>query len=602
MSIFSQTLSLLNRAERRRGLLVLLMIMGMALLETVGIASVMPFLAVLGNPDLVQSNPILRAVHDYAQRFGVSNTDDFLVLLGISSFALIILSAVYRTFTQYAMNRFIEMRQHSLGVRLLEQYLRQPYEFYLNRHSGELAKNVLSEVSQLIIYVLRPGYNIMAYGLVIIAVVILLVLANPWMALLIASVLGGLYMLVYSLLRGKMKRLGDTRFQSNTKRYNVANEVFGEIKVLKLLGREYPFLQRFQVQSQQLAASQALYQTLSTVPNYLIEAFIFGTMLLFTIVLLSMSGGLNSGALGEVLPVLGLYAFGAYRLKPSVSQIYYAVIALKYGQTIVDHLYRDLQDTSSSQQLLKHQPSPLAINDSIQLENITYVYPESSKAILRGINLTIPKGSFTGIVGSTGAGKTTLVDVFLGLLRPSSGKLLVDGKFINETILPSWQQSIGYVPQEIVLNDATVAENIALGIPPRQVDREQIVRCAKMAQLDEFITHDLPEGYDTLVGERGVRLSGGQRQRVGIARALYHEPEVLVFDEATSALDALTEQAVMESIDALSHQKTVILIAHRLGTVKRCDQIVLLEQGRIKAKGTFEELKVMDDQFRAMIG
>ena len=602
MTILSQTLSLLTPAERRRGYVVLVMIMGMALLESIGIASIMPFLAVLGNPGLVQSNPVLKTLYGFSERFGVLDVDSFLVVLGFASFVLIVFSALYRTFTQYATNRFVEMRQQSLGVRLLEKYLRQPYEFFLNRNSSELSKNVLSEVNQLIVYVLRPGYNILSYGLVVIAVVALLVLTNPWMALLIACVLGGAYLLVFLGLRGKLAVLGDKRFKANTRRYTVANEVFGEIKVLKLLGREISFLKRFQKESIELAASQSLYQTLAVVPNYLIEALVFGTMLLFTVVLLSSSGGVNSGALGEVLPVLGLYAFGAYRLKPALAQIYHGFIALKYGQTIVDNLHNDLAVTPSGKALAKVVPPALGLKRSIVLKNISYVYPGGEKPVLEDINLTISRGSFTGIVGSTGAGKTTLVDVFLGLLRPTTGRMIVDGIPIDDQKLSTWQQMLGYVPQDIVLNDASIADNIALGIPKENIDREQVIRCAKMAQLHDFIVAELPSGYDTIVGERGVRLSGGQRQRVGIARALYHEPEVLVFDEATSALDSVTERAVMDSIDALSHKKTVILIAHRLGTVRNCDQIVLLGQGKIKSIGSFEELQMMDEQFRAMIG
>ena len=301
---------------------MLLLVMGMALLESVGIASVMPFLAVLGNPDMIESNPILAVLYAGSQRFGVEDAEGFLKVLGIGAFAVIVLSAIYRTGTHYAMNRFIEMRRHSLGIRLLQLYLKQPYEFFLNRHSSDLSKAILSEVDQLIAYVIRPVYNLFAYGLVLIAVVILLVAVHPLMAVLVAGVLGAAYTGIFAVLRKKLTQLGVVRLESNKARFNTASEVFGGIKDLKLLGREDTYVSRFSGPSQKLAETTAVHATLNTAPNFEIEAIIFGALLLFSVILLDRSGGLGSQALGELLPVLGLYAFGAYLMKPATQQIY----------------------------------------------------------------------------------------------------------------------------------------------------------------------------------------------------------------------------------------------------------------------------------------
>jgi len=284
-----------------------------------------------------------------------------------------------------------------------------------------------------------------------------------------------------------------------------------------------------------------------------------------------------------------------------VHNIYQGFASLRYGQAAVDSLYADLHPADNTPaQLPKTAPAPLKAKHSISLDHLSYAYPKATKPALIDLNLEIPVGSAVGLVGSTGAGKTTLVDVVLGLLRPTQGTITVDSVPVTEEQLRAWQQSLGYVPQEIFLTDTTIAENIALGIPKDQIDYDQVERCARMAQVHDFIVQELPAQYQTLVGERGVRLSGGQRQRIGIARALYHNPEVLVFDEATSALDTVTEQAVMDAIDALAHQKTIILIAHRLSTVKNCDQIVLLEGGGIKAKGTYSELTENNLEFKLM--
>lgn len=601
MNTLQKSIKLLTANERRQGLYVLVLVIGMALLETAGVASVMPFLAVLGAPEMIKTNPALNSLFRGSQIFGVNTPDQFLIFLGVSAFVLILVSAIYRTVTQYFMNRFIEMRRHSIGMRLLESYLRQPYEYFLNRHSGDMSKTILSEVDQLVHNVIRPAYNMLAYSIVLIAITILLVLINPTLALVTAGVLGGLYALFYLVLSSKLRDQGSILVASNKERFMAAAEVFGGIKDIKLMGRERGYLKRFQFPSESYAATLATNQTLNQVPYYLIEAIAFGGIILISIFMLT-GDEKDNGALGGILPILGLYAFAAYRIKPAVQNIFQGFTGLRFGRATVDNLYADIHQNNSPEQLPMRVPTKLKAERSIALEHLSYTYPNAIKPALKDLNIIIPVGSSLGIVGSTGAGKTTFVDVILGLLRPELGFITVDGKPVSENNLRDWQQSLGYVPQDIFLTDSTVAENIALGIPMHEIDIEQVKHCASMAQVSDFISNELPDQYETLVGERGVRLSGGQRQRIGIARALYHNPEVLVFDEATSALDSVTEKAVMEAIEALAEQKTIILIAHRLSTVRNCNQILLLDQGAIKAKGTFEELSNGSDEFRAMAG
>lgn len=574
-----QILFLLTPKEKRRGVIVLVMVTIMAALETAGVASVIPFLSVLGNPDVVHTNPMLASFFD-AGNF--QSVDDFLLALGGIAFALILFSALFRTLTHYTMNRFIEMRRHSIAERLLETYLRQPYAFFLDRHSSDMAKTILSEVDQLVLYVFRPGVQMVAYGVVAIAIVILLVVVDPIVATGVAMVVGGAYALIFLFLRGLLSRIGSDRARANQERFTAAAEALGGIKDIKLLGREHAYLMRFRVPSIRQARHIATTQTLSQIPKFIIEAVGLGGIIALTLVLLATQGGTTGGALGTVLPMLGLYAFAGFRLLPAAQHIYNGVARLRFGRAAVDGVYRDLRQRSALAEIRQEPPRSLTPKRSITLQGVSYTYPNAPAAALKEIDVTIPVGTSVGLVGKTGAGKTTLVDVILGLLRPTEGAITVDGQPVTNANLRAWQKSLGYVPQEIFLTDSTVAENIALGVSPELINYRQVVQCAQMAQVHNFIIEELPNQYESLVGERGVRLSGGQRQRIGIARALYHDPSVLVLDEATSALDIVTEQAVMESIELLSRKKTVILIAHRQSTVKGCDQIVLLDNGQAK--------------------
>ncbi len=574
--------------------------MGMAILETASVASIMPFLAVLGNPQMLENNAVLKVIYTHTQGLGVSTPDDFLIVLGVGVFVLIVVSAAYRIFTQYVMNRFIEMRRHSISARILETYLRQPYEFFLDRNSGEMSKTILSEVDQVIANVFRPAYNMMGFSLVVVCLTVLMIVVDPLLAFLAAGLIGGLYVLIFAGIKRRLLHLGEALVSSNKERFMAAGEALGGIKDIKLLGREDSYLCRFKGYSKQFSSIIASQITLNQVPKYAIEALAFGGIIVIILVLMVTEGGISSAALGQILPIVGLYAFAAYRLQPAIQAMFQGFASLRYGQKAVDNLYADMHPDNSPKPFPEQAPKALKAKRLIALKHLSYTYPKATKPTLIDLNLEIPVGSSVGLVGSTGAGKTTVVDVILGLLRPTKGAITVDGNPVTDEQLRAWQQSLGYVPQDIFLTDTSVAENIALGMPKIQIDQEQVERCARMAQVHEFITNELPNQYETLVGERGVRLSGGQRQRIGIARALYHNPEVLVFDEATSALDTVTERAVMEAIDALAHQKTIILIAHRLSTVKNCDQIVMLEKGQIKAKGKFDELAQVDQQFREM--
>ena len=587
-------LELLSPSERKQAGLLLGMILIMALLDTLGVASIMPFMAVLANPEQLETSSILKASYKFASDYlGIDTSQQFLLLLGTLVFALLVVSLAFKALTTYAQLRFTLMREYSIGKRLVEGYLHQPYSWFLNRHSADLGKTILSEVSTVIFNAVYPMMLLVAQGAVATALLTLLILIDPKLALIAGLTLASAYALIFNATRGLLSRMGTERVTANQARFTAVSEAFGASKEVKVGGLEQVYIRRFSDPAQTYARHQATAQVISQLPRFALEAIAFGGMLLVTLYLLAQGGSLSSA-----LPVVALYAFAGYRLMPALQQVYGSVTQLRFAGPALDAIHADLM----SLRPVNADPDQdaVALKRAITLNQIQYRYPDAPQPALRNLSLTIPIKTTVGLVGATGSGKTTTVDLILGLLEAQQGTLEVDDQAITERNRRSWQRAIGYVPQQIYLADNTVAANIAFGIQEKDIDQESVERAAKIANLHEFVTNELPQQYQTTVGERGVRLSGGQRQRIGIARALYHNPKVLILDEATSALDNLTEQAVMEAVQKLGHKITIILIAHRLSTVKACDTIFFLEKGELKAQGRYEELKQENEKFSKM--
>ncbi|MEO8000438.1 MAG: ABC transporter ATP-binding protein [Arenimonas sp.] len=587
-------IDLLTPQERRRCLLLLVMILVMAFIDMLGIASIMPFMAVLTNPGIVHSNQYLYAMYQYLD---FSNENEFLSFLGMTVFFMLVGSIAFKALTTYALLRFTHMRNYSLSKRLVAGYLQQPYDWFLNRNSSDLGKTILSEVDEVIVGALVPTMQVIAQGAVVIGVLILLVVVNPLLTLAVAAVLGTAYVLLYWVLRSYLNRIGNERVEANRDRYQIVQEIFGGIKEVKVSGLEGVMLKYYEDPAMRFARQVSASKISSQIPRFALEALVFGGMLLMMLYLMSKPGGLQ-----EALPVLAVYAFAGYRLMPALQNVYQQLTTLRFSGPALDALHADITSLKSDNSGVFHSSKiePLGLAKCLALEQITYQYPGAERASVKSMDMKIDAFTTVGFVGTTGSGKTTTVDLILGLLQPQNGKLTADGKIISKENLRAWQRSIGYVPQHIYLADASVSANIAFGVPSQNVDIEAVIRAAKTACLHDFVTQDMPAGYDTMVGERGVRLSGGQRQRIGLARALYHDPDILILDEATSALDNLTEQAVMEAVNNLGHRKTIILVAHRLSTVKECDRIFMLEYGEIIGSGRFEELLENNESFRAM--
>jgi ABC-type multidrug transport system fused ATPase/permease subunit len=590
MQTFKKILFLLNVYERKRAGLLIVLILIMAFLDMIGVASILPFMYVLTNPSFVETNFILNYIFQFSNIFGVENNQQFLFFLGILLYILLVVSLTFKAFTVYVQARFAEMIQYSIGKRLVEGYLHQSYSWFLSRHSVDLGKTILSDVGQVTGGAIRPLIDLISKTAVAVTLVALLAIVDLKLTLIICFLIGSFYGIFFYFIRKYLNRIGKESLKNNELRFMIVNEAFSAAKEVKVGGLEQIYIKLFSNYAKVFSRNQSSSQAVALLPRFILEVIIFGGILVMIFYLTSQTSNFNNA-----IPTISLYVFAGYRLMPALQQIYSSFTSLAFAGPSVDKLTEDLKSLKSLNS--NQNQSTLSFNKSIVLKNIHYNYPNASRTTLKDINLSIPANSSTGFVGPTGSGKTTIVDIILGLLEPQKGTLEVDGKIITQQNSRSWQRSIGYVPQQIFLSDDTVAANIAFGLETKDINQEAVVKAAKISNLHNFVTEELPKKYQTTIGERGVRLSGGQRQRIGIARALYHNPKVLVLDEATSALDNQTEQEVMNAVSNIGKHITIILIAHRLNTVKKCDQIFLLAKGEIKNQGTFEELIKANENF-----
>ena len=584
MQVFKKLLFLLNTNERKRAGLLLVMIIIMSLLDMLGVVSILPFMAVLTNPNLIESNLILSKIFYYSTLFGIEDSREFLFFLGVIVFILLIISLAFKAITIYAQVRFILMREYSIGKRLIEGYLHQPYSWFLDRHSADLGKTILSEVSAIIGNGLKPLIEMISHSLVTFMLIVLLIIIDPILTLLVTISFSLVYGLIFFFISNYLKQIGKKRLDNNQLRFTTVNEAFGAVKEIKVSGKEESYINIFSNAAKIFARTQASLSLVIQLPRFFLEAIAFGGIMLIILYLMRLTGSFNNA-----LPVISVYVFAGYRMIPALQNIYQSFTKLAFVAPSLDKLHNDLQ--SLELKSINQNQEDFTINNSINLNEIYYNYPNSSQTAISNMNLIIPAKSTVGLIGLTGSGKTTTVDIILGLLEPQKGTLKIDGKIITKKNVRSWQQSIGYVPQTIFLIDDTIASNIAFGVDPKKIDQDLIEKVSKIANLHNFVTNELPKKYETKIGERGLKLSGGQRQRIGIARALYHKPQALILDEATSALDNETEEIVMKAVKNLSKNLTIIIIAHRLNTLKGCDVVYKLDKGRLIDNGSFNKIK-----------
>jgi ABC-type multidrug transport system fused ATPase/permease subunit len=593
---YSKVLSLFTPQERRGFYFMMGMMVLVAFAEVIGISSVLVFLNILADPDQITEKTPFRQIYAYG---AFTSTYSFMIFLSVAVFVIVFGSLVVKAISAYIIIRFSNIRGYKLACRLFNIYLMQTYSWYLQKSSAEIAKNVLSEMDYLVGAVIVPLLRIIAGVVSSLAIISFLVVVDPFVSLLSAGLLGGSYTLLYLFLRQIVHQAGYNMLHANDQKYRIVGEATGGFKQVKLMGLEDNYVQQLDKPAYQKAKYQALSQILGELPKFALEAMTFGIMLTIILVLLLRS----DGNVVEIVPTLGVFAFSVMRILPAIQQVYHSLLSVRSGSELLEHILKEYNadfPVNPNTTIETTDAITLPLNNTLELRDIAFGYSQTSRNALQGLNMQIKARTTVGIVGGTGAGKTTLIDIILGLLPVESGTMSVDGTPITAENVRVWQNTIGYVPQDIYLMDDNIARNIAFGVPADQIDMEAVERAARIAALHDFVIEELEHGYATKVGERGIRLSGGQRQRIGIARALYTNPSLLIMDEATSALDNITERIVMEAVHNIRSHKTVILIAHRLTTVRECDQIFLLEQGKVVSVGTYDELVAHNATFREM--
>lgn len=559
-------------------------------LEIAGIGAIFPLMVAMVDPDRIANLPVVSTIYSW---LGPASQGHFVLLMAAGLLVLIVIKAIATTLSYRWQFRFAYDIQRALSTRLLKTYLLAPYSFHLNRNTADMLKNIQSEIPALANGVLIPSLQILGEVIVFLAVVLFLSVVSPTLTLMMALVISVTIPTVLRLTKAQAERHAAQRRSAVTNMYRAASSGLSGFKDIKVLGRQDTFVARYEENCRDYCQSNAHIMLMGQVPRLVMEVLMFLGLLAVLVYAVYTTGQTKTA-----LPLLGLYAVAAARLLPSLNKIVGGVMQIRYFRGLLDMLpqiFGNIRQTETALQV--DSTFRLAFNKEIRISNLSFAYPGAPTNSLTGISLTIPKGKAVAIIGPSGSGKTTLADVILGLLDEYQGVVQIDDTRLSNANVQAWQRCVGYVPQSVYLADDTLLNNVAFGVPGKEIALASAQKAIDIAQLSEVVSH-LPQKWDTVIGERGIKLSGGQRQRIGIARALYREPEVLLMDEATSALDGLTEREIAQEIELLAGERTVIVIAHRLSTIRKCDIIFVLEGGRVTGAGSYNELANSNAYFR----
>lgn len=583
--------------SRKSLIFLLLIFIFTSILEAFGIGLVGPFISLASKPESIQSITVL----DWAYRkSGLETPQQFIPVVGFIIIAIFCIQALLYFLSQTYIYRYTHKQKSILISRLLKAYLKAPYTFHLNQNTASIIRNIITETNMFTNGCLLALLIFVTNGIVIGVLTGLMAYSNSLLLVMVLVILVPTFLL-FSKLGYKFKRWGRIQSQTQKEMISTINHGLGGLKETRVIGCESYFENQIDQQAQKYARAATLSQASNILPNIFIKT----SLIVFVVLFVSLFHMFFTESGQDLTAVMGVFAVASVRLIPASSQFIQSMAKMRTSSYALNMLYLDLKEIEKQK---IHNPlegildsrvngsahgknkgnQTLSFANQIELINVTYRYPESSELSLDQISFEIKKGESIALIGKSGAGKTTLVDVILGLLDLESGDIKVDGVSIYEN-LRSWQNLVGYIPQSIFLTDDTIERNIAFGVPDDQIDQGRLYKAIAAAQLEELV-EQLPDGIKTGVGERGVRLSGGQRQRIGIARAIYHEREILVLDEATAALDNETESRVTAAINALAGTKTLIVIAHRLSTVENCDRVYMLDQGRVVKSGSYQEV------------
>jgi ABC-type multidrug transport system fused ATPase/permease subunit len=585
--------TLLTPFQRKRFYTLQILVVLTAFMEIVGVASVIPFMALVGDIGQLQRDTVIAQVY---QASGITSESQFVFWLGVGVLVMLFISAIISMVTTWRLSLFAAKIGVEISARLYTHYLNKSWLFHASGSSAQLTKKIATEAGRVSGGIVMPLMQMNARIVLALFMGVTIFVYDAKVAIIGLFIFAIAYFIIFKVVRTRLQRNGTLISQVNEQRFRLMNEGFGGIKDILLLGRDSHFVTRFSQAGHTLAHSEGTSTTLTQIPRYLMELIAFGLMITLLLYLIAS----YDGNLGKILPVVSVYALATFKLLPAFQQIYASIATIKSNHAAFESIKHDLTDSMQTKlEILKTKQCYLSSKQQISLQNVTFTYPNKAEPAISQLNMSIPINNVVGIVGPSGSGKSTLIDILLGLIEPQQGQLKIDGTIIDDQNRRSWQNTIGFVPQSIFLSEGTIAENVAFGIPQDQIDLEQVRQSLKLAHLTEFL-QSLEQGIHTKVGERGVQLSGGQRQRIGIARALYHVAEVLVFDEATSSLDGISEKMIMEAIHDFSGQKTIIMIAHRLKTVEKCDRIFFIDKGQLVDQGTYQELIERNELFKKM--
>ncbi|WP_245837245.1 ABC transporter ATP-binding protein [Virgibacillus phasianinus] len=578
INIITKLLKLFNKRDKKKLLILFFMMIIAALFETVGIGLIVPFVGIITNPNIIQEQAVLSNIYEL---FNFQSTTSFVIFSVIVLLSIFVLKNLYLLLFNYAQFRVILNQQVKLSGELFKEYLTKPYTFHLQRNTADLLRNVNGEVSRVFQGIIMSGFQLFTEILVTTCILVLLLVTAPVATIVASILLGGSVFLFFAILRKKISLLGKEQQKVSGTMIKWVNQGLGASKEVKVSGKENFFIKAYKGQSQIKANNSRYMKMLEQVPRLFIETLLV-SIVLITMLIVVFQGTSTS----QIVSTMALFTMAAFRLMPSITRVVALTTTIRYSQPALSVVYEDLfmnteESINSKKDFASINKGKKTYTDSIKLNGVSFRYPNQLENSIKDVSLTIPIGQSVAFIGESGAGKTTLVDIILGLFRPESGSVLVDGKNLHEQ-KSIWQQKIGYIPQAIFLSDDTIRGNVAFGINDNQIADEEVWRALEQAQMKEFV-EALPERLETTVGERGVRLSGGQRQRIGIARSLYHNPEILFMDEATSALDNETEKEIMKAIDGLKGEKTLIIIAHRLSTIENCDIVFEINNGGLVA-------------------
>ncbi|WP_415883465.1 ABC transporter ATP-binding protein [Neptuniibacter sp. QD34_54] len=588
--LIAQLYRLLNSDEKRKIMVIQIMVLITSLSEIIAIGSIAPFMAVIGDMEVLNDGGMISKLYNWS---GLSNPEDFVFFLGVCSVLLLLFGSLVSVFNSWLTILYGQKIGAGISNRLYSTYLYKSWVEHSITSSSDLTKKIAQESGRLTNGIILPLLQMNSKIVLVFFVSVALLIYNPVVTFFGLCIFVGAYLVIYALFKSRLHKAGNQLTEVNTSRFKLMSEGFGGIKDITLFGRQKYYIKRFCCENEKVVLAQTTVQTLALIPKYIVELFAYGSVILLVLYLLKE----HSGNLGDILPVLAVFGLTGFKVLPALQAVYNSAAKVKGNYAAFESIKADLKDS----QKLESDSSgdSIHLQKLIDINNVFFRYPLKSEYALSDVSLKIPANTTVAFVGASGSGKSTIIDLIMGLIEPSSGYIKVDENKLSSKNTVSWQNNIGLVPQTIFLSDSSILENIGFGLPIEEIDIQKASKAAKLACLDDFLK-ELPEGIYSTVGERGVQLSGGQRQRIGIARALYNNAQMLVFDEATSALDSVTEKSIMQSIDALAGQKTLVLVAHRLSTIKKCDVIYFMEGGKVVDSGTYSQLVSKNKKFKKL--